>query len=45
MLYYLMNDNIPVLAYDMEDQCIVVMDNERLPYELKDYVQTQIRLW
>jgi len=40
MLYYLMNNNTPVLAYDMEEQYMVVLNNEMLPYELKDFVQT-----
>lgn len=40
MLHYLMNNDIPVLAYDMADQYMVVMNNEMLPYGLKDYVQT-----
>ena len=40
MLHYLMNNNIPVLVYDMEEQWMAVMDNEMLPYELKDYVRT-----
>ena len=40
MLHYLMNNDIPVLAYDRDDLDIVVMNNEMLPYELKDYVRT-----
>lgn len=40
MLYYLMNSNTPVLAYDLEEQHMVVLNNDMLPYELKDFVQT-----
>lgn len=40
MLRYLMNDNLPVLIYDLDDQYMAVLNNEMLPYGLRDYVQT-----
>lgn len=40
MLYNLMNGNRLVLKFDLEDMYIEVIDNDFLPYELKDFVKT-----
>lgn len=39
-MYYLMNKDTPVLGYDLDDRYIVVMDNNMLPYNLKDHIKT-----
>ena len=37
---YLMNGDKAVLFYDLEDMIIKVIDNEYLPYPLKDYIKS-----
>ena len=39
-MYYLMNKDTPMLGYDFDDQYIVVIDNDMLPYNLKDNIKT-----
>ena len=36
----LMNGDIPVLEFDLEDMYLKVLNNQFLPYVLKDYIQT-----
>ena len=37
---FLMNGNKPVLEFSLEDMYINVLDNNFLPYELKDFIKT-----
>ena len=39
-MYTLMNGDIPVLNFDFEDMYIELLNNDFLPYELKDYIKT-----
>lgn len=40
----LMNKDIPVLWFDTEDKLVQVLNNDMLPYQLKDFIKSSEEL-